>query len=207
MRRTRRIVHGLALCGLVAGSMGGCNDEINMARQPRAGTLQPSSLFREGGAARPFVEGVVSTNGVCFTSAADTSTSAPPKLTSELLARGQMLFGISCVPCHGAAGLGDGMVVRRGYPRPPSYHTQRLRTVSDAYLYLVITRGLGKMPAYDDQVPRVDDRWALVAYVRALQLSQHAAVGDVPEGPRAALQHAPATAAPAATSRPPEVRP
>ena len=88
--------------------------------------------------------------------------------------------------CHGRSGYGDGKVVQRDYVKPPSYHTDRLRQMPVGRVYEVITRGYGAMPSYDEQVP-VIDRWRIVAYIRALQLSQNATLADVPESERTAL--------------------
>ena len=97
----------------------------------------------------------------------------PLPLTRALLQRGQERFEIYCAPCHDRSGNGDGMIVRRGFPAPPSYHTDRLRNAPDSHFYQVISNGYGVMYPYADRVdPR--DRWAIVAYIRALQLSQHA---------------------------------
>lgn len=97
----------------------------------------------------------------------------PLPLTLALLRRGQQRFDIDCAPCHGRSGDGGGMIVRRGFPAPPSYHSARLRRAPDSHFYQVITHGYGVMYPYADRVaPR--DRWAIVAYIRALQLSQHA---------------------------------
>jgi mono/diheme cytochrome c family protein len=89
-----------------------------------------------------------------------------------LLARGQQRFDIYCAPCHSRAGDGDGMIARRGFPHPPSYHQPRLREAPDRHFYDVMTNGYGIMRSYADRVPP-EDRWAIVAYVRALQLSQN----------------------------------
>lgn len=103
----------------------------------------------------------------------------PVELNEALLNRGEERFNISCSPCHGRIGDGDGMVVRRGFRRPPSFHIDRLRNAPVGYIFDVITNGFGAMPEYSSQItPR--DRWAIVAYVRALQLSQHATVEEVP---------------------------
>ncbi|MDQ3855154.1 MAG: cytochrome c [Chloroflexota bacterium] len=111
----------------------------------------------------------------------------PFPITKQVLDRGQERFEISCVPCHGETGNGDGMIVRRGFPPPPSYHIDRLRTVEEGHFFDVITNGFGAMPAYGYQVaPR--DRWAIIAYIRALQLSQNASVNDVPPADRGKLQ-------------------
>jgi mono/diheme cytochrome c family protein len=104
-----------------------------------------------------------------------------------VLARGQQRFNIYCSPCHSELGDGNGMIVQRGYQRPPSYHIDRLRRAPIGYFFDVITNGYGKMPDYAAQVqPR--DRWAIAAYIRALQLSQGATRADVPAGEQVAPQ-------------------
>lgn len=110
----------------------------------------------------------------------------PLPITLATLERGRERFDIFCSPCHSRAGDGDGMVVRRGFPNPPSYHTDRLRKAPDAHFYGVITNGYGAMYSYADRVD-ARDRWAIVAYIRALQLSQNARLADVPEPQRTKL--------------------
>jgi mono/diheme cytochrome c family protein len=119
--------------------------------------------------------------------------SPPPRLATnplpidrQTLERGRERFDIYCSPCHSIAGDGDGMVARRGFPNPPSYHTDRLRNAPDAHFYSVITNGYGMMYSYADRVAP-NDRWAIIAYIRALQLSQNARVADVPPEHRADL--------------------
>lgn len=97
----------------------------------------------------------------------------PLPVTMTLLERGQQRFDIYCAPCHGRSGNGDGMIARRGFPAPPSYHTDRLRNAPDSHFYQVISDGYGVMYPYADRISP-HDRWAIVAYIRALQLSQHA---------------------------------
>jgi mono/diheme cytochrome c family protein len=106
---------------------------------------------------------------------------------ANVMARGRERFDIFCAPCHGRTGAGDGMVVRRGYRRPPSYHDDRLRTAPVGHFIDVMTNGFGAMPEYADQV-NARDRWAIAAYIRALQLSEHATVADVPAREREALR-------------------
>ncbi|MGH8713190.1 MAG: c-type cytochrome [Casimicrobiaceae bacterium] len=113
----------------------------------------------------------------------------PLPVTMETLRRGQERFGIYCAPCHSLAGDGDGMVVRRGFPSPPSYHSDRLRNAPDAHFFSVITNGYGAMYSYADRIAP-EDRWAIVGYIRALQLSQNARIDDVPPDRRAELENA-----------------
>ena len=112
--------------------------------------------------------------------------SNPLPIDRTTLDRGHQRFDIYCSPCHSVAGDGDGMIVRRGFPRPPSYHTDRLRKAPDAHFYSVITNGYGMMYSYADRVAPAD-RWAIIAYIRALQLSQDARIDDVPPERRAEL--------------------
>jgi mono/diheme cytochrome c family protein len=111
----------------------------------------------------------------------------PPPVTAALLARGQQRFDIYCAPCHGRVGDGNGVVVQRGFPHPPSYHTDRLRQAPNQHFYEVITDGYGAMYSYADRVAP-EDRWAIVAYIRALQASQNATVAEVPPDQRSALK-------------------
>lgn len=116
----------------------------------------------------------------------DTPVPVPP-LTAALLARGHERFDIYCAPCHGRSGDGRGMIVARGFPAPPSYHTDRLRAAPVQHFYDVITHGYGAMFPYAQRVaPR--DRWAIAAYIRALQASSSARLADVPADKRQALQ-------------------
>jgi mono/diheme cytochrome c family protein len=116
----------------------------------------------------------------------DTRFAMPP-ITLALLERGQQRFDIFCAPCHSIAGDGDGFIARRGFPHPPSYHSDRLRNASDEHLYAVITDGYGAMYPYARRLAPAD-RLAVVAYIRALQLSQHAPLSAVPPGERAQLE-------------------
>ncbi|HEX8287564.1 MAG TPA: cytochrome c [Pyrinomonadaceae bacterium] len=102
----------------------------------------------------------------------DAVAKIPVPVTKELVDRGQERYNIYCIVCHGPVGNGDGMIVRRGYPQPPTYHDDRLRNAPDGHFFDVITNGWGKMNSYAHQVP-VADRWAIVAYIRALQVSQN----------------------------------
>ena len=111
----------------------------------------------------------------------------PFAITRADLDRGQERFNIYCSPCHSRTGEGDGMVVLRGYRRPPSFHQERLRDAPVGHFFDVITNGFGAMPDYASQI-KPSDRWAIVAYIRALQLSGHATLADVPPADRARIQ-------------------
>jgi mono/diheme cytochrome c family protein len=117
-------------------------------------------------------------------------TKIPVPLTRALLERGRERFNAYCAPCHGDDGYGRGIVVRRGFPAPPSYHEQRLRDAPAGHFFDVITHGFGVMYSYSDRVA-VPDRWAIVAYIRALQRSQHATLADVPADERQTLAATP----------------
>jgi mono/diheme cytochrome c family protein len=168
MRRAAVLLLGLFV-------LAGCGDQ-SMRVQKRYETFAPATVWRDGTAARPLPAGVVAQSDLDRGAAVET----PPALTAELLARGRERYDVFCSPCHGVNGEGDGMIVERGFPRPPSYHSDRLRTASGRLIFDVITNGAGAMYAYAARIPP-EDRWAIVAYVRALQLSQYARVADLPE--------------------------
>lgn len=109
-----------------------------------------------------------------------------PRIDSVLLARGRDRYEVFCTPCHDRTGRGNGIVVQRGMPRPPDYHDARLRDAPDQHFFEVITNGYGAMYSYAARIPP-GDRWAIVAYIRALQLSRNAKIDDVPDDQRAAL--------------------
>ena len=118
------------------------------------------------------------------TSSAHAEAKTPPPVTAPLLARGRERFGIFCAPCHGLAGDGDGIIVAHGFPAPPSYHIDRLLAAPAQHFYDVITDGYGVMFSYADRV-EPHDRWAIAAYIRALQLSRRATVAEVPDAAEA----------------------
>lgn len=183
----------LALSALLAASVA-CRQE--MYNQPKYRPLEKSDFFADKRASRPLVEGTVargSLDGAAGSfppagppGAAELVTALPMPLTGELLARGRQRYEIFCTPCHDRTGAGQGMVVRRGYRQPPSLHIDRLRDAPVGHFYDVMTRGLGAMPDYAQQVPS-EDRWAIAAYVKALQLSQHAPVAELTAEDRARL--------------------
>jgi mono/diheme cytochrome c family protein len=117
------------------------------------------------------------------------ATDFPFPVTSDVLARGQERYDIYCTPCHGYAGYGDGVIVQRGLTPPPSFHSDRLRAAPVGHFFDVITNGFGVMYSYGDRV-QPEDRWAIAAYIRALQLSQDATLDDVPPDVQPTLQAA-----------------
>ena len=169
-------IRPLATLLLAALSLAACKQE--MVQQRRMDTYEANGVWRDGTTARPVPAGTVSRTALSREAAATT----PPPVTPALLQHGAEVYGTFCTPCHGLAGEGDGMIVQRGFPHPPSYHTQRLRAVPAQYLYDVITDGYGVMYSYASRIEPAD-RWAIVAYVRALQLSRHATVDEAPEAP------------------------
>jgi cytochrome c553 len=185
-----------ARCGLLAACcllvLLGCRQQ--MADQPSYRPLQKSTFFGDDRSARPLLPGTIAQGYLraderLYTgkSGGELVTDLPVPLTGELLARGQDRFNIFCSPCHDRVGNGDGMIVQRGYRRPPSYHIDRLREAPIGHFFDVITKGFGVMPDYAAQIPPAD-RWAIAAYIRALQLSQNATLADVPPGPREQLE-------------------
>lgn len=187
--------HGvsIALALALACLLGvGCSQKMD--QQPYYRPLAPSDVFPDGSSARPIPadtvargqaprDAVVSTGKTNGADVAD----IPIAVTREVLARGQSRFNIYCSVCHGAAGYGDGLVVQRGFTPPPSFHTDQLRQAPAGHFFDVMTNGFGAMPSYAAQAS-VPDRWAIVAYIRALQRSQHASLDDVPADQRARLE-------------------
>ena len=190
LRRPSLLVLLLTTCVLLAA---GCRQD--MQDQPRFKPLRSNPMFDDGGSARPLVEGTVPRAPASFRPSwlaapakptpvlevNDPSkvTEFPFPVTANVLDRGQERFNIYCAVCHGRVGDGRGMVVQRGFRQPPSYHIDRLRAAPIGHFYDVVTNGFGAMPSYGEQVTP-QDRWAIIAYIRALQLSQHAPVSDVP---------------------------
>ena len=173
----RRWVRAISLiAAVVSVGLTGCKDpENDMAAQPKYRTYEPAEMFPDGASARPLVAGTV---------ARETEDVARPKIDRRTMARGQEGFEIYCAVCHGRLGNGMGMIVQRGFPRPPSYHVQRLIDAPDAHFYDVITNGFGAMYSYGDRVPpRL--RWEIIAYIRALQVAPE--VAKVSEEDRKAL--------------------
>jgi mono/diheme cytochrome c family protein len=179
----------LAVClALVAG----CRQDMH--NQPKYRPLRASEFFKDGSSARPLVDGTVARGTLQEDEAFFTGKVAtvlvkelPFPVDQAVLDRGQQRYNIYCAPCHDGTGSGNGMVVQRGYRKPPSFHEERLRAVEAGHYFDVMTNGFGAMPDYKAQIaPR--DRWAITAYIRALQLTPGAsapAAGTVPSAPAA----------------------
>ena len=171
--------------------LAGCRQDMHDA--PRYEAYEASATFADNRASRVAPVGTVARGWLRDDEAlytgkinGETVDQFPFAIDHELLARGQQRYNIYCTPCHGRLGDGQGMVVQRGLRQAASYHQDRLRQEKAGYFYDVITNGFGAMQGYADQIP-VRDRWLIVAYVRTLQLSQHASVEDVPADRRGAL--------------------
>jgi mono/diheme cytochrome c family protein len=177
---------------VITVGLGACRQDMH--DQPKYIPLRESAFFNDARSARPAIEGTVARgqlrdDELMFTGKVkgEDATVFPMPVDARVMARGQERFNIYCSPCHGRTGMGDGMVVLRGYRRPPSMHQDRLRNAPVGHFFDVMTNGFGAMPDYAGQI-KVDDRWAIVAYIRALQLSQHATLADVPAADRSRLQ-------------------
>ena len=196
----RRNLRALAVI-VIAVAAAACRQDMHDA--PRYEPLEASTFFNDGRSSRMPVANTVARGqlkqdthlyeGKIDGRLADTF---PFPVTADVMARGQERFNVFCSPCHGRTGQGNGMVVQRGFRAPPSYHDERLRNAPVGYFFDVMTHGFGAMQDYAAQVP-VADRWAIAAYIRAIQLSQNATVDDVPADRRADLDRvAPAPGAP-----------
>jgi mono/diheme cytochrome c family protein len=191
LSRTRRASIAAAALVALAGSAA-CRQDMHDT--PRYKPLQQSDIYADKRSSRPLIDGTVARgflkdDDVFYTGmqAGAPVEKIPMPLTEAVVARGAERYNIYCSPCHGIAGDGDGMIVKRGYKQPVSYHDPRLRNERAGYFFDVMTRGFGQMPDYAAQVsPK--DRWAIVAYIRALQLSQHASVGDLSPAERQRLE-------------------
>jgi mono/diheme cytochrome c family protein len=185
----------------------GCQQK--MAKQPKYLPLEGSRFFADGRSARPpvagtvargqlqddppFFQGLVTANPDSPSAIAAAATETKPNyvdtfpfpVNRDVLERGKERFTIYCAVCHGTLGYGDGIIVQRGFTPPPSYHIDRLRAVPVGYLFRVVSQGLGSMSDYAEQISP-PDRWAIIAYVRALQLSQHAPLQEQPQPEQAA---------------------
>lgn len=198
--KDRRNVLAL-VCLLPLLALSACRQDMHDG--PGYRPYRASNFFQDGSSARPLVEGTVArgflrddthlyegkVNG-------QPATSFPFPITRADLDRGQVRYDIYCTPCHGRTGEGNGMVVQRGYKTAASYHVDRLRNAPVGYFYDVMSNGFGAMPDYKAQIP-VDDRWRIIAYIRALQLTHNASASDVPADELNRLKSGAPAAAPA----------
>jgi mono/diheme cytochrome c family protein len=169
---------------------------------PSYDPLQESTFFADGRASRALVANTVARGQLredehLYTGRINGELAAefPMAVTAEVMARGQERFNVFCAPCHGRTGEGNGMIVQRGFRQPPSYHEDRLVEAPAGHFFDVMTNGFGAMQDYSAQVP-VTDRWAIAAYIRALQFSRRAGAADVPADRRAEMDAAPPALAP-----------
>ncbi len=183
-----RLLLAVGACAVI---LAGCRQDLH--DQPTFIPLRGSDFYADQRSGRPIVEGTVARGLLGDDELLETgkengqdATQLPFPVTADVLARGRERYDIFCAPCHDRTGRGNGMVVRRGYRQPPSYHIDRLRQAPVGHFFDVITNGFGAMPDYKAQVP-VRDRWAIIAYIRALQLSEHATLNEVPPEQRNAL--------------------
>jgi mono/diheme cytochrome c family protein len=176
---------------LFAVALSGCRQDMH--DNPRYEPLEQSDFFADGRSQRPLVantvpRGFLRDDEHLYRGKVDgqLATEFPVPVNAALMLRGQEQYNVFCSPCHGHTGAGDGMVVRRGYRAPTAFHHPRLREAPPGYVFDVITNGFGAMPDYAAQIA-VQDRWAIAAYLKALQLSQNAGVNDVPAEKRGEL--------------------
>jgi hypothetical protein len=168
-----------------------------MRNQPRHRPLDASTFFEDGRSARPLVEGTVARGYLRDDThlyegkiGDEFAKTFPFPITRAVLERGRDRFDIFCTPCHDHTGSGNGMIVRRGFRKPSSFHIPRLQEAPAGYLFDVMTNGFGAMQGYKTMIS-VEDRWAIAAYMRALQLSQNATIADVPPAERSRLEAEP----------------
>jgi hypothetical protein len=181
----------LLMAGFIV--LAGCRQDMH--NQPRYRPLAPTDFFGDGRSERPVVEGTVARGHLRVDKARYTGkedgmdvTEFPFPITRPDLLRGQERFNIYCSPCHSRTGDGNGMVVRRGFRQAASYHTEKLLKAPIGHFFDVMTNGFGAMPSYASRV-EPDDRWRIAAYIRVLQLSENATIGDVPPDRRAELEN------------------
>ena len=177
----------------------------DMADQPKNRPLSPSEFFADGRSERPLVENTVARGSIADDElvASKDSNAFPLPVDWKLLERGEERYNVFCSPCHGLQGDGNGMITVRGMKRPPTYHQDRLRQSPNGYFYDVVTNGFGQMYGYSAQIPP-RDRWAIIAYVRALQLSRNAKVAELPAYLRERLSQGGSSGAPTSGEHKPE---
>jgi mono/diheme cytochrome c family protein len=189
---SKKAARALLMIAILAFALTACD---NMRDQPRYDPLEPSTFFADQRSVRLSVPGTVPQGAADQSQEYFTGRTSeellleemPVQATVEMMERGQERYNIYCAPCHGIDGYGEGMIVQRGFPPPQSLHTDRLRGAPDGHFYDVITNGFGRMFDYSYRI-QPDDRWAIVAYIRAMQLSQFASEQDVPADQRQQLE-------------------
>ncbi|HEY6291905.1 MAG TPA: cytochrome c [Terriglobia bacterium] len=176
---------------LALGAAAACR--VDMHVQPRYDPLAPSTFFPDGRSERPMVPGTVPhgvprTDELMYTGKVNgvVANEFPFPITRQDLDRGRERYNIYCSPCHDYTGSGHGVIVQRGLQQPTSYHSEKLRNAPVGHFFEVMTNGFGVMYSYATRVTP-DDRWRIAAYIRALQLSQHATIDDVPADQRQQL--------------------
>lgn len=181
---TAKLIVRMAIVGMALFVLAACGE--NMRDEARLKPYEPNAFFPDNQSARPLVDGTVpfgflNDDEHFYEGRVDGeyAETFPFEITQDVLERGQERYNIFCAPCHAPDGYGRGMIVQRGFPMPPSFHSERLREAPVGYFFDVITNGFGVMYPYGYRVPP-QDRWAIIAYIRALQLSQHANIEDVP---------------------------
>ena len=194
--------NGLTLGLVIAVSclVSACRQDMHDA--PRYEPLEASTFFTDGRASRLLVANTVARGQLrddehLYTGkvGGQLATEFPMPVTAAVMARGRERFNVFCSPCHGRTGDGTGMIVQRGFRQPPSYYEDRLVNAPVGYLFDVMTNGFGAMQDYASQVP-VTDRWAIAAYVRALQFSRRGTLDGVPTDRREELDRSPVTPPP-----------
>jgi cytochrome c5 len=182
----------MMLTSVAIFAIAGCRQQ--MADQPHQRPLEPSNFFDDGMASRPVEPGTVTRavreqNGLRFSSKVDGKLvdTFPFEVTMEVLARGQERYEIFCSPCHDRLGTGQGMIVRRGFTPARSFHDPRLREAPAGHFFEVMTQGFGQMPSYANQLSE-QDRWAVIAYIRALQFSRNVRLDQLPPEDRAKMK-------------------
>jgi Cytochrome C oxidase, cbb3-type, subunit III len=197
-------VRGIARRGVLAlavsTALAGCR--LDMHIQPKYLPERPTDFFHDGRSERPMVQGTVARGHLRLDELLYTgrengveSNRFPFPITRADLERGREQFNIFCTPCHDYTGNGNGMIVRRGFPHPPSYHIERLRNAPVGHFFDVMTNGFGEMYSYGSRISP-EDRWRIAAYIRVLQLSQHASMQDVPANERQNVPGGPGPAGP-----------
>lgn len=199
LRRGRLLSIGLA--AMLAATATACRQDMHDA--PKLEPLEKSVFFPDGRASRPLVANTIARgnlreDALLFTGRDGDAISDtfPFPVTEGVVARGRERFNIYCSPCHARTGEGNGMIVQRGYKQPPSFHDERMRVMPAGYYFQVMTSGFATMPSYAMQVSP-EDRWAIAAYVKALQLSRNVSAADLSADERAKVESGATEAKPA----------